>query len=335
MKHIKSFIVATAVTSGLLSANAQTTVFNDTFTSGLDTVQQASPAAPGANYSTFQFFTQGINPVTPTISSGDMQLRGRTTASAVAEVQSVFTTSPVSLTTIGDWIDLTITFVNTTNIMPATYASTLNIGLYNSGGVYPVSGVRLDAAGSGTGGAVGWLGYVGRFSGTNNASSTMFTRAAQGAGITNPNQSQDALFNNASSTSTFNNPVGTTIGNTAGNLASTPLTSGSVYTIDYQIMLSAAGVLTISNALYSGNSVNPVNMLISAIATAGGSTNITQTFDSFALGWRYNATSGPNAIDMNSITVTDNIQAVPEPTALTLGGLGILGLVAVRRFRRS
>jgi hypothetical protein len=315
-----------------LALMASTTVFNDTFASG-STVQSASPASPTANSTAYQYFQQGGAPATPTLALNDLHLAGRTTSSSISEAQALFTTTPVALTTIGDWIEFTVVFTDTQNIWPAGSPSTLNIGLFNSGGSLPAQGVRLDAAGSGTGGAVGWIGYVGRISGTN--ASSLYTRTAQGAGLTNPNQSQDALFNGASGSSTFNNPTGTALGGMgfAGgtNQYLGGLTGGSTYTLDYQISLSAAGSLTISNVLYSGGSVNPANILYSEIGLASGATFSTNSFDALALGWRYNSTSASSSIDVSSININDLIQPVPEPGTVALLGGGALVAVFLRR----
>jgi len=316
-----SFVVPIAVV-------AQTTVFNDTFDSGSDTVQSATPQAPTANSTAFEYFQQGGNPATPTIAPGDLHLAGRTTSSSISEVQALFSTTPITLTTIGDYLELTIVFTDTQNIFPAGSASTLNIGLYNSGGSSPVKGVRLDSTGSGTGGAIGWLGYIGRIGGTGGATSQFITRPAQGPGLTNPNQSQDVLFSGASGSSSFNNPTGTGFGPTTQFAAG--LAAGSIYTLDFRITLSGANELTLNNDLYSGGSVGGTP-LFTDVGTASGSTFLTDSFDAFAFGWRYNSTSAANSVDVSSITVATSV--VPEPATLAFSVLGGLGLLALR-FRK-
>lgn len=314
-----------------LAITAQTTVFNDTFNNG-STVQVA-PSAPTANSTTYEYFQQGGSPTTPTIAANDLHLQGRTTSSSISEVQALFTTTPVTLATIGDYIDLTIVFTDTQNIFPSGSASTINIGLYSSGGSYPVQGVRLDSTGSGTGGAVGWTGYNARIGGTG-SSSPIFTRSPQGTGLTNPNQSQDVLFNGASSSSTYNNPLGTNVVmiTPTSTVLSGGLTGGNTYTLDYQISLTAANTLTISNALYSGNSVNPLNILFSEMGTTNSLGGLVLSYDAFALGWRYNSTSAANSIDISSINVNALVQPVPEPGTLAmLGGGAVLAVLARRR----
>ena len=313
-----------------MSSQAQVTVFNDTLNNG-STAQSASPANPTANSTAYEYFQQGGAPTTPTIASGDLHLQGRTTTSSISEVQALFANSPVTLGTVGDWIGLTFVFTDTQNILVGGTTSSLNIGLYNSGGVKPTQGVRLDASGSGTGGAVGWAGYVGRIFGDGNA--RVYTRAPQGAGLTNPNQSQDLLFNGASGSSTYNNPAGVTVGSALTTFTS-GLTASSTYTLDFRITLSAADTLTISNALYTGGSVNSANTLFNQIVTTTAGSYLTNSFDGLALGWRYNSASAASSIDISSITVMDQIESVPEPSVFALSGLSILALGVVRRFRR-
>jgi hypothetical protein len=325
----RSYFVPPALAAGILgiagqSVVAQTTVFSDTFGNG--STVQTTPSTPTANSTTYEWFQQGGTPTTPTIAPGDLHLAGRTTSSSIAEVQALFTSTPVTLQNVGDTLTFTIAFTDTQNIFPTSSASTINVGLFNSGGSAPVTGVRLDSTGSGTGGAVGWLGYVGRISGSTSPNSSIITRPAQGAGLTNPNQSQDALFNGASGSSTYNNPTGALIANSGGVFAG--LTQLSTYTLSYSITMSAAGALTISDSLSdSGN-----NVLFSQTGTTTG-TPLTTSFDALGFGWRYNSASGPSSIDVSSINVTESLGAVPEPTtaALALAGFGFF---LARRFRR-
>jgi hypothetical protein len=326
----RSNYISPVLAAGILgiagqSVFAQTVLFNDTFNNGSTT--QVTATAPTSTSTTYEWFQQGGNPTTPTIAAGDLHLQGRTTASALAPLEAVFTSTPVTLN-VGDALTLTIVFANTQNIFPSASDSTINVGLYNSGGVLPNVGARLDTATyNAGGGSQGWNGYVARIRGSGGVSS-IFTRAPQGANPTTPtatSQNQDILFNGASGTSAYNNPTGTLIANSGGNFGGFAA-SGGTYTLSYTIAMTAPGTLQINNVLYdSGN-----NVLISQTGTTSSSP--VTTYDSFGFGWRYNSASAANSADVSSITVT--ISPIPEPSvaALTLSGLGLL--FAVRRFRR-
>ena len=328
MRTVGLIVIALALP---LVSSAQTVVFDDVLfghTDTTDTYESATPQAPTSSSTAFEYFQQGGSPNGGFL-PGDFQLDGRTTSSSSSELQALFTTTPVTLATVGDYINFTITYVNTLNTFPSNSASTLNIGLYNSGGSAPAQGTRLDASGEGTGGAVGWLGYVGRIVSTNTAVSSIYTRPAQGAGVTNPNQSQDVLFNGASSTSSYSNPMGSTLGTSSPYING--LTGLQTYTLQLQISLSAPGTLTINNAIYSGSGDDPANLLYSQIASTD--TSLTTSFDALAFGWRYNSTSGPSRVDVDEIKVTDLVQSVPEPSVMALSGIAFAGLVA--RLRRK
>ncbi|HXT13534.1 MAG TPA: PEP-CTERM sorting domain-containing protein [Candidatus Angelobacter sp.] len=332
-------ILPACIAAGILGLSgqavvAQTTVFSDTF--GGSSSTQVSPITPTATATTYEYFTQGVNPTTPTLASGDMHLVGRTTSITTSEIQALFTSTPVTLSTAGQYLNLTIVFTDNQNMFPSGSPSTLDIGLYNSGGVAPNIGARLDTGTYATGGGTQlWKGYIARIGGTGGATSAIITRPAQGVvtgGTTS--QNQDLLFNGASGTASFNDPTGSSVASTGGQLAS-GLTSGNAYTLSYTITLSAANTLTISDDLYSGTTANPLNLLISQSGSTSSSP-IT-SYDGLAFGWRLNnGSSLANAADINSITVSDNLAPVPEPSVFALAGLAVAGLaMRYRRARRS
>jgi hypothetical protein len=324
-------ILSSVIAAGVLgiatqSVLAQTTIFSDAFNNG--STVQGSPITPTSHSTTYQWFQQGGTPNTPVIAgAGDLQLAGRTTASSIAEFQALFTPTPITLTTIGDTLTFNISFVDSQNIFPAGSASTINIGMYNSGGTAPQTGSRLDSTTyTAGGGSQLWNGYVARIGGTGGASSSFYTRYLQGLNGTT-SQNQDLLFNGASGSAAYNSPTGSTIATSGGAFAA-GLTAGSSYTLSYSITLTGANTLSFNNTLFdSGNN---------AIFTQSGSlTSATNnyTFDAMAFGWRYNSTAATNAIDVSSISVIQSVTAVPEPTTvvMTLTGFGLLFLVCRSR----
>ncbi len=300
------------------------TVFSDTFGSG--STINGTPTAPTATTAAYQNWSQGANPASYSIASGALHFAARNTASVFSEVQAQFASTPVTLATAGDYLDLTLVFTDTSNVLLSgqNASAQLDIGLYNSSGVLPLQGGRLDTATSATGGAAGYVGYIGRLFLNGNAN--VITRPAQTAGFANTNQ--DLLFNNAGS-GAFKDPTGVQIGSTTATGFTTGLTQGSQYTLDYKLALSASG-LVVTESLYDGNNT----LLASQTDTASGATLVTSSIDSLAFGWRRTATAAASSLDVNSILVTDLIQQVPEPGSAVLfcGGVGLLAVV--RRFRR-
>ena len=304
------------------------TVFSDTF--GTGSTINGTPTAPTSTTASYQNWSQGANPSGYTIASGDLHFAARNTASVFAELQAQFTSTPISLLTIGDSVDLTIVFTDTANILNSAdnTSAQITVGLYNSGGTLPLTGARLDANSFSTGGAAGYLGYIGRI--YMNGNSSIITRPAQSGGANSSDQ--DLLFNNAGS-GAFNSPTASAVpGNAFTPGVTTSLANGSTYTLDYQITLSALGTLTISNALYSGSSVNPANVLFTDIATTNSP--LTTSFDALAFGWRHTGPGEVSSVDISSITVNDVIASVPEPTIFTLTAFGGFGLLALCRWQR-
>ena len=304
----------------MLSSRADT-VFSDDFSSS--TINQV-PAAPTATATSYQFFS-GLSGGSASIAAGDLHLAMPNTSSVLGEAQALFTSTPITLATVGDYLDVTATFMATSGIMGSgNNSSTLNIGLFNSGGAAPNQGPIVLNTGNTTGGAQTWLGYAGRIFVSGNAS--LFTRPSQTAnGSTS--QNQDLLFTGASGSQAFNSPSGTGLGSTASAVA---LTAGGVYTLDFRVTLSAAGTLSISNALYSGSSVNALNAIFAQQKSASGANLLTSSFDGLAMGWRYSGTAAASSMDISSLVVTDQI-TVPEPNTLALVGLGLGSLLIFRR----
>ena len=303
------------------------TIFSDTFgTSGLNT----AAGAPTSSATTYETWTQGA-PGTLSIGSGDLHFATASTVSVLGEFQAQFPST--TLVNVGDFVNLTLTFTDTANVLVAglNANSTLNVGLFNSGGVAPNAGPgNLSAAGT-TGGSQNWVGYAGRMFLNGNA--TIYNRKAQGTSGTS--QNQDLLFNNASSTAAFNAPNGTTL-TTAGGTgnSSAGLTAASTYTLSYTITLSAAGTETINSELFNGTTPTGTP-IFNTTGSATGANNLTQTIDGLAFGFRQNnsiaATAETSSVDISTLTV--NIETTPEPTTMALAGLGAAGLLLARRWK--
>lgn len=319
-----------------LAVMAQTPVFTDNFTNGSTTNHTSTPGGtPAASFTSYDIASTKAATTNTPIGNGlfKLALNGSTTGGFL-EAQAVFTASPVSLETPGDYINMTYVFTNTAGslLVSANNSSYILQGLYFSGGVPPLAGGLANSgltAGSPTnasGSCAGWLGYVSRIA--SGAGSQAYTRPVQNGPIqTNANQD---LIGNGFGSGTYGNPSGTTFGGNETNTITLNTGAGATYTVSYTIALTAAGTLTVTNVLYNGAGVDPNQIVFSQTNTATGTNVITTFFDSLCIAARYATVSGGTSMnpemDLSSITITKNIANSPGPTFdITGGGVGCQG----------
>lgn len=311
--YYQSLLLSTVI-AAMPFAGQATVFFNDTFGGG-STLNSTSPAAPTANSAAYQLSSsKGWTP-TPAISSGDLKFGIGTTTGGGIELQGLFTTTPVSLATVGDFVRLTVTFTNTAGIETAT--SLLGFGLYNAGQVQPVAGGLNATALSSVsdhvnGGVQNWQGYWGQraFTGGN---SRIVLRLPQTAGPDNRNQN---LTSTGSSSQSYSTPGGATIGSTT-TAGSGALVAGQVYTVVLTIQLTDVNTLAITNTYYDGANTNAA-VLGQFGASASGSSYTGATFDGLAIGWRSQAnTTGGTVMDISSITVDGSVTTISTPPTIT------------------
>lgn len=306
LKHLLTAGLAAAI--GFASLAAQTTVFEDTFASS--TLNSTSPAAPTSTSTAYQLVSSKAWNPEPSISAGSLKFGIAATSSGHIEAHALFSATPVQLLNVGEYIELTLTFTNTSGLL--TNASHLGIGLYDANGVQPVAGGLPETAVSGStthasGGAKDWKGYVNRifYAGGNNK---LVTRPAQ----TGSNNTNQALLTEGSSSQSYQNPGGTNVGSNASS--SLTLVAGSQYTYSLKIALTAASTYQIDTALYAGTNTSGTSLYTQS-GTASGGTFITTAFDALAIGWRSTATAtGATAIEVHSIKVVTNSASYVPPT---------------------
>jgi fibronectin-binding autotransporter adhesin len=291
-----------------LAAMAQQTVFLDTFgTSSLNQTNIAGGIPGGIPTASQTSYTIGSakNTLATTVGSGHLMLIQSATSSGNMEAQALFTQFPVSLASVGDYLELTYTFTEYAPIMQSSSSANeaLFVGLFNSGGVAPQSGAILQNGGfssglttAATGGTANWVGYSAQY--YNGASSRLYARPVQ---TTLNNNDQQVLYN-----------YPTTLANGGAITAPSPnLTPGQQYTMQLRITLGAAGQLAVSNALYAGAGISGTpftNMLW----VATGANLLTTNFDSLAIGYRA-ADSKIWTNDINNITVVASLAAQAGP----------------------
>lgn len=277
------------------------------------------------------------------------------TTSGVIEAQNRFTSTPVTLTNVNDFIKLTVLFTDANNLIKdngggQVLNSTINIGLFDSGSVSPAAG--LAAAGLtattgntnfGTGFAQNWEGYAARIGSSASTSSSIkqiMTRPKQTANTASANQ--DLLFMGVGGGTYGQNVTvgvpGLSVVSGASTLAGNALVNATQYQLVYTVTLSAADQYTIE---YQLNSADGLTNLQTISGTTTPSNFITGlSFDGLAVGYRSAQATGTasnlaTGISLNSVNVSINSASpVPEPsTYAALVGMAGLAFAASRRRR--
>ena len=301
MNRLPRTLAFIAVLSTALTARAQNTVFNDSFTA--DAMNSSTYPAVTATSTGWDVLTNKSTPA-PTESGGVLTINMAGTSSGFAETQALFSPAAVQLLP-GTYIELTTTFVPT--FVLTNPSDNLIVGLFNSGGSAPLSGLLNSGLSSAlttfaNGGAKGWIGYNANIPLTGSATK-MLTRPAQtGAN----NTVQDVVVDSQSTSVGYSTPAGVSA-SSVGSM-STTLVNGSTYTLDYKLSLSADGLtLTAALSLYNGSGTTGAgaNTLIgSYTGKFSGSTLLTKSFDALAIGWRADSgTSNPSNLKLSALKV--------------------------------
>lgn len=284
------------------------TMLADDFSSS--SLNSATPAAPTSSSSAYHLFSSKAWSPTPTVAANDLKFGIAATTGGHIEAQALFSATPIALTNNGDYLELTITFTNTSGLF--TLAGHLGFGMYNSGGAAPLAGGMNGNAVSGTtgitGGAQGWQGYGSQIA-YSGGTHRLATRPAQT--ITTGNN-QD-LVTDGSGTQSYPNDV-----QLAGTSSTFSQSAGLPFTAVLRYTLTAASTLQIESRLYSGANTNGT-LLLSQSASASGANFLTNSFDALAIGWRATANTAATLIDIQNITVTSSVSASePAPTVAGL-----------------
>ncbi|HEU5396034.1 MAG TPA: immunoglobulin domain-containing protein, partial [Verrucomicrobiae bacterium] len=299
----------------VFTVTAQQTVFYDTFGSSSLNQTNIAGGIPGGTASdatpfsaTSYTIASAKNALATSIGSGHLVLITSATSSGNTEAQALFTKYPVSLASVGDYIELTYTFTDKYPIFQTGSATStaLFLGLFNSGGVAPQAGAVLQNGGvyqssetsADTGGTQGWMGFSAQdYYGSG---WRLFARPPQ---TTLNNLDQNLLYN-------YPNTLGNG-GSITPPAANVALTVGQQYTVQLRVTLTAAGELTVSNGLYAG--VDTTGTLITNTSwVATGANAVTTNFDGLGIGYRAgNPAAWTN--DLNSIKVVAGLAAQAGP----------------------
>jgi hypothetical protein len=148
-----SMICLLAVASESVMAQTLSPVFTDNFLNGSTTGTTSIPGGtPTASFTSYNIASTK-NATASAISSGTLRMTFAATTSGFAETQAVFSSTPVTLASLGDAINLRYTFVNTSNGLSGTGATNgscyLWTGLYNTGTPATTPQARLRKGSSG------------------------------------------------------------------------------------------------------------------------------------------------------------------------------------------
>jgi len=288
--------------------------FSDDFVHG-STFTNATPAAPTPTSTAYQISSSKAM-TSANAMPGFLKYGINSTTGGGIEVQALFTGSPVALSQVNDYVQLTVTFTNEAGLLTANGA--MGFGLYNGGQVQPIAGGAMinnalnTTVDHVTGGVQNWQGYWGQLAFTG-ASSRILTRPIQNTGTDNRNQN---LTSTGSGSQSYAGPGGAVVGS-ASTAASVTLVAGQTYTAVLMIQLTAANTLAITNTLYSGPNTNGA-VLSQFGGVASGATYLTSTFDALAIGWRAQAnTTGGTVIDISSIKVDGVSTTISGPPDIT------------------
>jgi len=315
--HSYIHLTLAAFLAAMPFAAKATVFFSDTFGSG-STLTNVSPANPTTSSTAYQFASVKTFPAWLNLAANDLRIGNPASSSGVSECQALFSTNPIILAVNGDYIQLTVTFTNTTGLLTAANG-TLGVGLFSSGGVNgsvkPVPGgmngtLTLNSNTVPTGYAQNWKGYFGSAI-YNGGSHRIYNRAAQ-TGTANNNQATIT----AGTSSSPANPAPTSISTAASTLT---LTAGATYTEVLSITRNGTSSLTITNTLYSGPDTNG-SVLVSFGGIATNATFLTGAFDSLSFGWRA-AIAVTN--DISSIKVDGSVTVVSLPPTITQQPVGV------------
>ena len=308
----------------LWMCQAQITFFTDNFSSSTTnkvSVPGGTPAASSTSYDIASTKTSvttiGPNLLHLTLSTG--------TTSGFFEAQALFSTNPISLNVVGDYLDIAVVFTNTAGtIFSGGTASAIWLGLYNSDSTYGVqTNVPVPSAGLanggltvtqgnplGTGACQLWQGYVGQM--LSNSAPQIITRPIQN-GTSTATANQDLLGNGVGS-GAFTNPKGTGIA--SGTAAPINLLPGQAYTVDLRITLSGLDVLTISNAIFQGVGLGGTIVGSEVTTNVSGGNFLTAAFDGMGIGVRSSGTSENPVMDISSISIIGQSTLPTNPPAI-------------------
>ena len=268
-----------------VTSTVQTGVFSTGFAT--DTIHSGSPVVSPT--STNWHVMSSKDARTSIIADSQLDLTMAVTSSGIVETAARFSVTPVSPGGIGEKLRLRITLA-TTNVR------TLGLGLYQSGGVSPHTGlINAQLVGSSSslamGGTQGWSGF--RFHLDSNApAATIEGRPAQ-PGTTNASQS--VIVPGTSSSA----PTVQAITSTAA--PGFAWEDSNTYTLTLDLERASGDALRIGSTIHAGTNTAAPAVAAATATTAG--TSLAGGFDALAIGYRNRDSSSVSHVRVSQVTV--------------------------------
>jgi hypothetical protein len=228
-----------------------------------------------------------------------------------------FSGTPITLASVGDYLTFTVHFSGTGM---AADTGGLLVGLLNTQGTPANANEVTTATGGATANDTGYFGIMG-YNTTAGTSTKFYTR--QG-GVAAANE---LGYYSKMTAGTFVQITGASFP-AAGNAI---LADSTAYTLSYTILNNGVSGNVITAVIKNGANTT-LDSWTSTDNSGVGGAGLYNSFDEIAFG-NYGK-AGPVNLNITQVQVTDLIQPVPEPATFALAGLGMLGLVMVRRARR-
>lgn len=294
-----------------ISSVAETTRFSTGFAS--DTLHSGTPAITPTSTNWHVMSSKNATATSVGAATG-LDLTMTYTSSGIVDSAARFTETPVGIPSVGDRLTLRVS-LETTNVR------TLGIGLYQSGGTAPHTGLDDGGLTNGssalaTGGTQTWDGY--RFHlDTNGPTLAVEGRPAQ-PGTTNISQSVIAPGTSSSAPTVV--PVASSAAN--GFL----WTDGQDYTLTLTFTRTGAGDFNVDATIHGGTDTEApalAGIQTTAAAPSGG-------FDAIAIGYRNrdSATLSHVVIQHVEVTSTEPVVSVSDPYQAFLVSHGLDPLTA-------
>jgi len=293
--------MVTVILAAPLGLDAQAQIFTHDFT--------ADPS--GAPPSPFWNISSSVNNTFNVVNGTGLALT-EASSGKVNEEFGQFTSPAIQLTTPGDYITFTAVF-NSGNIAGNTGG--LVAGLYNTMGTPGSANLASSTLNTATSDDQGYFGIMG-YNTSAGTSTKFYTRT-----VTAPASTDSELgYYSQMTAGTYSQITGASFP-ASGNAN---LANNTAYTLTYTVTKGA-----------SANTINAEILQGATVLDNWTSTDASSTYNSFdelVIGF-YGKNAAING-NIESVAITDSIQAVPEPSTCVLAGVGLLSLAVWRRARR-